>query len=130
RFHLPLVHRIDAESPEGHRHVACQEIGLAVLERIAVYHFLKAAGNITKIRTRIFEEEGVVADVVTPEVGAELKAVVPVRPGKVVNELILGDITSLRELILLTEICKRHLPREQQSSGEGTKRQRFILLEL
>ena len=43
-----------------------------------------------------------ITDVIAAEVGAELKAMVPARPSEVVNELVLGDVATLREVPLET----------------------------
>src|SRR5208337_3932915 len=73
------------------------------------------------------------------EVGSELKAVVPVRPREVVNELIPGDVTPLREIKLRSDDIRevsatlwaeRVYPTELQCLRECRQRQRLILREL
>src|SRR5271165_3036151 len=134
RLHLPLVHGIDAETPQGHRYIAGQVIGPAVLAGYAVSEGLQSVAvprAQTEVRPGVVVDEVVVADIVAAEVAAELKAVMPVRPREVIDELILGDVTSLREIVLgsddIREVgptlgAERVYPTELQGLREGAQR--------
>jgi len=101
--YLPFVHGVNAETPESNRYVAGKVIRLSVLAGQAIREQLQRAisrGGQTKVSSGVVVEEVVITDVIAAVVAAELEAVVSVRPSVVVNELILSDVATLREIKL------------------------------
>ena len=131
---LPLVLGIDAEAPQGDRHVAGLVVRLTVAARQTFRKSLQRSAGDAAARAeehaRIVVEEVVVAHVVAAEIAAELEAVLSMVPGVVVDELVLRDITSLGERAHRVERGERHISGKAQAGGKCVERQGLLLREL
>ena len=95
---LPLILAVDSNAPHRDWHVARDSAGLSVLVGVAIGKVEQAKIVVAPVDGGVYVEEVVVADVVAAEVLAELEGMVAMRPGEIVDELVLGDVPSLRKL--------------------------------
>ena len=93
----PLILRIQAQTPQGHRLGGTR--GIAFTDLVARSRRRSQPGVDDRYIGVVQHAEGVVGDVVAAEVHAELQVVHALRPGEVIHKLILGDVAALREVV-------------------------------
>ena len=94
---LPFVLPVDSHAPHRNGNVGGCVVSLAILESDSIREGLQLVGRIAPVNHRRIVKKVVIAHVVATEVFAELEGVVAMRPGEVVDDLILRDVTALGE---------------------------------
>src|SRR5208337_152290 len=133
--YLPCIGGINTHPPECNGHVGGQVVGFAVLKGESVGKILEPVGE--RGRTDVLEvhpwtviEEVMVAHVVPAEIHAKLQVVVSPGPGKVIDELVLGNVAALREVERRVERCKVIVAGKIESVWEEAVHRCSVLCEL